>query len=98
MQGLEPGPPIESPLRLAEGQTRMLYFFTELRGASGRPVVHQWERNGRVVQRSELRTGSQSWRTYSGMAITAAMPGKWRVAVIDARTGAVMGETRFRVE
>ena len=97
MLGLEPGPEVELPLRLAPGQSRAIYCFTELRGLNGRTVVHQWDWNGRSVQRKELPVGSPAWRTYSGTKITGDMPGQWRVAVIDAKTGLLIAETRFQV-
>jgi hypothetical protein len=76
----------------------LVYFFTELRGLSGRPVLHRWEWNGRIMQRRELRPRSQSWRAYTAVTITGAMRGSWRVAAVDATTGTLLTEHRFQVE
>jgi hypothetical protein len=98
MQGLEPGPPIDVPVRLLKGQSRTIYFFTELRGLSGRPVLHRWERNDRIMQQRQLHPASQSWRAYTMMTITGNMRGSWRVSAVDAATGKVLVGKRFEVE
>jgi len=96
MDGLEPGPPLPLPVRLGQGQGRTVYFFTELRGLSGRTVLHRWELNGRVVQERQLKPTSQAWRAYTALSIPQS--GSWRVAAIDAATGRTLAEQRFRVE
>ena len=98
MQGLEPGPPIDLPVRLSKGQARTIYFFTELRGLSGRSVLHRWERNGRIMQERQLHPASQSWRAYTAMSITGDMRGSWRISAVDATTGQALAGQRFRVE
>ena len=98
MQGLEPGPPIDLPIRLSQGQSRTIYFFTELRGMSGRSVLHRWERNGRMMQERQLHPASQSWRAYTAMTITGDMRGSWRISAVDATTGKVLAGQRFEVE
>ena len=98
MQGLEPGPPIQLPIRLSQGQSRTIYFFTELRGLSGRSVLHRWERNGRIMHQRQLHPASQSWRAYSAMTITGDMRGSWRISAVDATTGKVLAGQRFEVE
>jgi Protein of unknown function (DUF2914) len=98
MQGLEPGPPIDLPVRLSQGQSRTIYFFTELRGLSGRSVLHRWERNGRIMQERQLHPASQSWRAYTAMTITGDMRGSWRISAVDATTGKVLAGQRFAVE
>ncbi len=94
MEGLEPGPPLALPLQVSRGEERV-YLFTELRGLSGRTVVHRWELNGRIVQERQLPAKSPTWRTYSGLRITNSMTGNWRVAVVDAATGSTLAELRF---
>lgn len=94
MEGLEPGPPLTLPLQVSRGEQR-IYLFTELRGLSGRTVVHRWELNGRVVQERQLPAKSAAWRTYSGLRITNSMAGSWRVTVVDAATGSTLAELRF---
>jgi len=98
MQGLEPGPPIDVPVRLSKGQARTIYFFTELHGLSGRTVLHRWEWNGRIMQERQLHPSSQSWRAYTGMVIAGDMRGSWRVSTVDATTGKVLVRQRFEVE
>jgi hypothetical protein len=98
MQGLEPGPPIDLPVRLSQGQSRTIYFFTELRGLSGRSVLHRWEWNGRIMQERQLHPASQSWRAYTAMTITGDMRGSWRISAVDATTGKVLAAQRFEVE
>jgi hypothetical protein len=98
MQGREPGPPIDLPVRLSQSQSRTIYFFTELRGLSGRPVLHRWERNDRIMQQRQLHPASQSWRAYTTMTITGNMRGSWRISAVDAMTGQVLAERHFKVE
>ena len=98
MQGLEPGPPIGLPVRLSRGQTRTIYFFTELRGLSGRSVLHRWEWNGRMMKERQLRPASQSWRAYTAMTITGDMRGSWRISAVEAKTGKVLAWQRFEVK
>jgi general secretion pathway protein A len=98
MQGLEPGPPIDLPVRLSQGQSRTIYFFTELRGLSGRTVLHRWEWNGRMMQERQLHPASQSWRAYTAMTIAGDMRGSWRVSAVDATTGKILAGQRFAVE
>jgi type II secretory pathway predicted ATPase ExeA len=98
MQGLEPGPPIDLPIRLSPGQARTIYFFTELRGLSGRYVLHRWERNGRMMHERQFHPTSQSWRTYTAMTITGDMRGSWRISAVNVTTDKVLAEQRFEVE
>ena len=98
MQGLEPGPPIDLPVRLSPGQTRTIYFFTELLGLSGRTVLHRWEWNGRMTQERQLHPASQSWRAYTAMTIAGDMRGSWRVSAVEAKTGKVLAWQRFEVK
>jgi type II secretory pathway predicted ATPase ExeA len=97
MQGLEPGPPIDLPVRLSQGQTRTIYFFTELRGLNGRSVLHRWEWNGRMMKERQLHPASELWRAYTAMSIGGEMRGSWRVSAVDA-TDKVLAERRFEVE
>jgi hypothetical protein len=98
MQGLEPGPPIDLPVRLSKGQARTIYFFTELRGLSGRTILHRWEWNGRIMQKRQLHPTSQSWRAYTAMTIVGNMRGSWGVSAVDEKTGKVLTGQRFEVE
>jgi type II secretory pathway predicted ATPase ExeA len=98
MQGREPGPPIDLPVRLSKGQARTIYFFTELRGLSGRTVLHRWEWNGRIMQEWQLHPTSQSWRAYTAMTIGGDMRGSWGVSAVDARTSNVLAGQHFEVE
>jgi hypothetical protein len=97
-QGLEPGPPIDLPVRLSQGQARKIYFFTELRGLNGRSVLHRWEWNGRMMKERQLRPASELWRAYTAMTIGGDMRGSWRVSAVDATTDKVLAEQRFGVE
>jgi type II secretory pathway predicted ATPase ExeA len=98
MQGLEPGPPIDLPVRLSQGQARTIYFFTQLRGLNGRSVLHRWEWNNRMMKERQLHPASESWRAYTAMTIRGDMPGSWRVSAVDEKTGKVLAEQRFEVE
>ena len=98
MQGLEPGPPIQLPIRLSQGQASIIYFFTELRGLSGRSVLHRWEWNGRIMHQRQLHPASQSWRAYTAMTITGNMRGSWRISAVDATAGKVLVERGFEIE
>jgi hypothetical protein len=98
MQGLEPGPPIDLPVRLSKGQARTIYFFTELRGLNGRSVLHRWEWNGRMMKERQLRPASELWRAYTAMTLGGDMRGSWRVSAVDATTDKILAEQRFEVE
>jgi type II secretory pathway predicted ATPase ExeA len=98
VQGLEPGPPIDLPVRLSKGQARTIYFFTELHGLSGRTVLHRWEWNGRIMQERQLHPTSQSWRAYTAMTIVGDMRGSWGVSAVDATTSNVLAGQHFEVE
>jgi type II secretory pathway predicted ATPase ExeA len=98
MQGREPGPPIDLPVRLSKGQARTIYFFTELHGLSGRTVLHRWERNGRIMQERQLHPTSQLWRAYTAMTIVGDMRGSWGVSAVDATTRNVLAGQHFEVE
>jgi hypothetical protein len=89
MQGLEPGPAAALPIRLG----RTIYFFTELKGLAGRPIVHRWQWEGRVVQDRAVRPSSPGWRAYTAKAIDRR--GAWQVTVVDTATGSVLAEQRF---
>jgi general secretion pathway protein A len=97
MQGLEPGPPIDLPVRLSQGQARTIYFFTQLRGLNGRSVLHRWEWNNRMMKERQLHPASELWRAYTAMSIGGEMRGSWRVSAVDA-TDKVLAERRFEVE
>jgi hypothetical protein len=89
MEGLEPGPGVALPIR----RGRTIYFFTELKGLAGRPIVHRWHWEGRVVQDRAVRPSSPAWRAYTAKAIDRR--GAWQVTVVDTATGSVLAEHRF---
>lgn len=50
------------------------------------------------MQDRQLRPASDGWRAYTGMTISDGMRGRWRVSVIDAKSGQVLAEKTFDVQ
>ncbi len=60
-----------------------VYYFTDLKGMTGRKVTHRWSYRGHVVKEQTFRVGAPRWRVWSATALPPNQLGKWRVSVIN---------------
>ena len=74
-----------------------LYFFTEVKNASGETITHRWKHDGEVKAEVPLEVGSDSWRTWSSKELMPEWEGEWTVEVVDSQ-GNVIDEQSVQVE
>jgi len=60
-----------------------VFFFTEIVGASGKRISHQWFHNGVPVSSVQFDVGSDRWRTWSSKRLAAFGPGTLHIEVRD---------------
>lgn len=58
-----------------------LWFFTEIHGAAGRTLHHQWFWRGEQVADVALRIGGDRWRTWSSKVVGTRRGDSWDVAL-----------------
>ena len=60
-----------------------IYFFTEIKGMSGRTITHRWEHAGDVKAEVKFKVGSDRWRIWSSKNLQPHWVGEWIVTVVD---------------
>lgn len=93
----EPVDRLSSRVKIGEGGSRKLFYFTELQGLNGETVYHRWEHAGRTIVTLRFDVGSDRWRAYSSKMIPANQTGDWRVVVANAE-GDVLASSQFVAE
>jgi hypothetical protein len=76
-----------------------MFFYTQVKSATGTTVEHRWYQGDRLRQSVELRiqpNPGAGYRTYSRNTISSDRVGDWRVELRSA-DGAVLHEERFTV-
>jgi hypothetical protein len=93
----EPVDRLPSPIRVSDGATDKVVFFSEVRDLTGQRLSHRWEREGQVMAEIPFSVGGNTWRMHSSKRVTPAMAGDWRVVVIDDG-GAELASVPFILE
>ena len=85
--------------------TPSLHYFTHITGVRDTTtwIRHMWYHEGKLMQTSVLHVGSYNWRTHSRRNLAnrpdgSDITGRWRVDVVDNRTGKVLETTSFVIE
>ena len=68
-----------------------IFFFTELRGLSGKRITHRWEYAGEPRAAVTFRVVANRWRTWSSKNLQLGWTGVWTVLVVDEE-GNVLAE------
>jgi hypothetical protein len=92
----EPGEPIKSPLRVIPNQSQEVFYFSEIKNMRGRPLFHQWSRNGQIVHQKQLDIKDKIAKVWSSKTLSAKDKGEWQVRLTD-RKGKVYSEANFLV-
>lgn len=80
--GVENREPIDKVGQLTNDKER-IYFFTEIKGMSGRTITHRWEHGGDVKAEVAFKVGSNRWRIWSSKTLQPQWLGEWIVTVVD---------------
>lgn len=92
----EPVDELGSTVSVSSGD-RFVYFFTEIRGMTGRSVTHRWTYGGNVAASVPFQIGSDRWRVYSRKSIQAGQSGPWTVVAVGS-DGSELARAAFTVE
>lgn len=74
--------PVDRIDQIDSGRPRV-YYFSELRGLSGRTVTHRWKYHGRLVAEVRHQVGAARWRAWSSKRLLPMWEGEWSVSVVD---------------
>jgi len=80
--GVENREPIDKIGQLSNDKEK-IYFFTEIKGMSGKTITHRWEHAGDVKAEVSFQVGSDRWRVWSSKNLQPQWVGEWIVTVID---------------
>ncbi|MEO0971876.1 MAG: DUF2914 domain-containing protein [Pseudomonadota bacterium] len=93
----EPRREVTDTIELADGETRQVYYFTEVRNMVGASLRHRWLHERREVALVPLATPDR-WESplHSGQLLDAASVGTWSIELVDA-SGALLDFHSFEV-
>lgn len=74
--------PVDQIIQI-DNNTQKVFYFTELKGFSGKTVYHRWEYQGKVVAEVGFKVGGPRWRVSSSKQIDPHWIGDWTVVVVD---------------
>ncbi|HDO33731.1 MAG TPA: DUF2914 domain-containing protein [Chromatiales bacterium] len=60
-----------------------VYYFSEIRGMTGKTIVHRWMYHGRVMAEVRFPIGGPRWRVYSRKTLEPKQLGRWTVVVTN---------------
>ncbi len=60
-----------------------VYYFSEIRGMTGKTIVHRWMYHGRVMAKVRFHIGGPRWRVYSRKTLDPKQLGRWTVVVTN---------------
>lgn len=96
VKSTEPMTEIPRTVHVNKAKSTVVYYFTEVEGMSGRPIFHEWLRNGKVVTRYKLNVADNNWRTYSNMSLSTKGLGNWTVRLL-ADNNQLLSQQTFKV-
>jgi hypothetical protein len=88
--------PVDKLTNLANDKTD-IFFFSEIKDASGRRVTHRWEHDGKVQWEMGFDIGGNRWRVFSNKTLDPNQTGEWKVSVVD-EAGSTLGASTFTYE
>jgi len=93
---MQPTDKLVSPIAIAAGDTRRVYFFTEASAMTGMRVTHRWQREGTTLTQLPFVVAGDPWPIYSSKEILAEQAGEWEVSILD-EDGTVLASETFQV-
>ncbi len=93
---MQPTDELVSPIAIAPGDTRRVYFFTETRAMTGMRITHRWQREGTTLTQLPFVVAGDPWPIYSSKEILAEQAGEWSVSILD-EDGTVLASQTFQV-
>ena len=91
------GQPVDSLSWVIEldREPRRIFYFVRVRGLSGSKITYLWHFNGQLLKEEAVRVG-KGWHSpaFSGMTLTAARLGHWRVELVGP-DGQPLGTEEF---
>lgn len=83
-------------LKALPSRQKKVFFFTEIIGAKGRTIAHQWYYNGTHMADVPFAIKGDRWRTWSSKNIGTNTSGVWQVKVV-AENGCLLGHESIRI-
>jgi hypothetical protein len=71
-----------------------IFYFTEVRDATGDVITHRWEWMGTVMAEVPIAVVGPRWRIYSRKNLDPSWLGEWTVTAVDS-SGRVLSQDRF---
>ena len=90
--GVEDREPIDKVGQLTNDKEK-IYFFTEVKGMSGKTITHRWEHGGDVKAEVSFQVGSDRWRVWSSKNLQPQWVGEWIVSVVDESGNTLVEES-----
>ncbi len=90
--GVEDREPIDKVGQLTNDKEK-IYFFTEVKGMTGKTITHRWEHAGDVKAEVSFKVGSDRWRVWSSKNLQPHWVGEWIVSVVDENGNTLVEES-----
>jgi hypothetical protein len=71
-----------------------IFYFTEVRDATGDVITHRWEWMGKVMAEVPIAVVGPRWRIHSRKNLDPSWLGEWTVTAVDS-SGRVLSQDRF---
>ena len=71
-----------------------IFYFTDVRDATGETITHRWEWMGRVVAEVPFAVRGPRWRIHSSKNLDPSWLGEWTVTAVDS-SGRVLSRDHF---
>jgi hypothetical protein len=80
-------------ITFVENDVRKIFFFSDLRGLSGRSVSHRWIYDGKTQASVEFKVEGPRWRVWSSKELEPEWVGDWTVEVLTDDGETIASET-----
>jgi hypothetical protein len=71
-----------------------IFYFTDVRDATGETITHRWEWMGRVMAEVPFAVRGPRWRVHSSKNLEPSWLGEWTVTAVDS-SGRTLSQDRF---
>ncbi|MGH8292169.1 MAG: DUF2914 domain-containing protein [Gammaproteobacteria bacterium] len=70
-----------------------VFFFTDLKNATGQTITHRWQYNGNTVAEVKFEPKANHWRVWSSKMLLPSQTGTWAVEVVDGSGNVLASKT-----
>ena len=91
-----PGKVVKTPVIIEPGQTRELFYFSEIKNMEGKVLFHHWLKNGKLTYKKRFTVKEDKSKLISSRKLNDKDTGEWRTMLID-NNGKTLGEVKFSI-